>query len=773
MEQAVIKKELRVLMLEDTPTDAELMEHELRRANIVFTSKRVETRDVFVRALEEFHPDIVLSDYKLPDFDGMEALKIVRRDYPHVPVIMVTGALIDIEAVELIHAGARDYILKDRLARLGPAVQRALSAEQGIRARKMAEEKFRKISESAQDAIIMMGADQRISFWNTAAERIFGYTAAEAMGQELHTLLAPPRMHAAFAHGHTHFLQSGEGPVIGKLLELTALRKGGAEFPLELTVSAAQLNGEWHAIGIARDISQRKQMEQTVIENERKFRTLFETANDGIFLLDATGFVDCNQRGADLYGLAKEGIIRHSPDEFCLERQPDGRLSAEVAAEKNQAAMRGESTNFEWRAMRADNTTFDVDISLNRIEFGGAVYLQAVVRDITERKQAEIALRHANRALATLGAVNRQLVHATDENDLLQAICQAIVEQRGYRMAWVGYAQPDENRSVKVMASAGHEDGYLDTINITWAETERGMGPTGRAIRSGTTQLCQDFLNDPRHLPWLAVAQQRGYAASIALPLTKGVDVYGALTVYSDEINTFTPNEVALLEEMAGDLAFGVSALHIRHERDSALEKNRQQLTQLQDSLEDTVRAIAAIVEMRDPYTAGHQNRVADLAAAIARQMGLPDELVHAIHLAGAVHDLGKIQIPSEILSKPGKISNIEFSLIKTHAQAGYDILNGIRFPWPIAQMVWQHHERHDGSGYPQGLKGEDILLEARILAVADVVEAMYSHRPYRPGLGIEAALDEITRARGTRYDPQVVDACVALFREQGYSLAV
>jgi putative nucleotidyltransferase with HDIG domain len=182
------------------------------------------------------------------------------------------------------------------------------------------------------------------------------------------------------------------------------------------------------------------------------------------------------------------------------------------------------------------------------------------------------------------------------------------------------------------------------------------------------------------------------------------------------------------------------------------------------------VRAIAAIVEMRDPYTAGHQTRVADLAAAIARQMGLPDEQVHAIHLAGAVHDLGKIQIPSEILSKPGKISDIEFSLIKTHAQAGYDILKGIRFPWPIAQMVYQHHERHDGSGYPQGLKGEDILLEARILAVADVVEAMYAHRPYRPGLGLDAALAEITTLRGITFDPKVVDACVTVFREQHYN---
>ena len=266
-------------------------------------------------------------------------------------------------------------------------------------------------------------------------------------------------------------------------------------------------------------------------------------------------------------------------------------------------------------------------------------------------------------------------------------------------------------------------------------------------------------------------AFKRGYAASIALPLLKGdKTVFGSLTVYAAEANTFTSTEIDLLEEMAADLAFGVLTMHTRHERDLALLKNQQQLVQLQNNLEDTVKAIATIVEMRDPYTAGHQVRVADLAVAIAKQMELPNEQIHAIHLAGMVHDVGKIKVPAEILSKPGRINDLELGLIKVHAQAGYDILKGIDFPWPIAQMVLQHHERFDGSGYPQGLKGDDILLEARILSVADVVEAMSSHRPYRPGLGNDAAMEEITKNRGKFYDPQVVDACLALFREQHYA---
>lgn len=192
----------------------------------------------------------------------------------------------------------------------------------------------------------------------------------------------------------------------------------------------------------------------------------------------------------------------------------------------------------------------------------------------------------------------------------------------------------------------------------------------------------------------------------------------------------------------------------------------------LKKNLLDSVAVLAAIVEMRDPYTAGHQRRVSEIAVAIANIMQLTQMQIEGIHLAGIVHDIGKIQVPAEILVKPGALSDLEYMLIKAHSQNGYDLLKTVDYPWPISQIVLQHHERLDGSGYPQGLTGDEILLEARIIAVADVVESMTSHRPYRPSLGIDAALEEIEHNRGIRYDPVVVDACVNLFREQGYKLA-
>ncbi len=203
----------------------------------------------------------------------------------------------------------------------------------------------------------------------------------------------------------------------------------------------------------------------------------------------------------------------------------------------------------------------------------------------------------------------------------------------------------------------------------------------------------------------------------------------------------------------------------LSEERESQLRKEAEHLRQLHETLLESVTAIAATVEMRDPYTSGHQRRVADLAVEIGRQMGCTEDVLEGLRIAAVMHDLGKVRIPSEILSKPGRLDKEEFDLIKTHARASYDILKNIHFPWPIADIVYQHHERLDGSGYPRGLKAPEILLESMILIVADVVESMSTPRPYRRALGLEAAIREIEAGKGVKYDPSTVDACLAVCR--------
>ncbi len=640
-------KVLRVLILEDSPTDAELMERELRRAGLLFVAQRVDTEEAFVRALDDFHPDVILADYKLPAFSGRTALNIERRKHPEIPVVMVTGALPDTEAVELLNAGAKDYVLKDRMARLAPAVQRVISAEQGIRARKAAEHALR--------------------------------------------------------------------------------------------------------------------------ESEAKFRTLVETTSDWIWEIDEHGiYTYCSPQVYDLLGYTAEEVIGKSPFDF---------MPPEEVARVREIFNAFVSDRKPFRLM--ENASVRKDGRVIWLETGGVPIFdgqgilrgyRGIDRDITERKQAERELQRLNRALHALSSGNHALVHAENEQELLENMCRAVTET-GYVLAWVGYVLHDDKKSVAPIAVAGEGKGYVEGLHITWGDVPLGQGPTGTAVRTGQTQFTYDIRNDHRMGPWQEAAAKYGYASSIALPLKQDGIAFGTLTIYSAEPAAFGTDEVALLEEMAGDLSFGIMSLRTRSERNKAVAERQHYADQLRSGLEKALEAISALVELRDPYTAGHQRIVAQLAVAIAREMGLPEEQVHGLRLAGIVHDLGKIRIPVEILSKPGVLSDIELNLIRTHPQAGYDALKGIEFPWPIANIIWQHHERLDGSGYPRGLKNGDILLEAQILAVADVVVSITTHRPYRPALGMDAALKEITDNCGKLFNPQVVDACVRLIKEKGYTV--
>jgi HD-GYP domain-containing protein (c-di-GMP phosphodiesterase class II) len=265
-------------------------------------------------------------------------------------------------------------------------------------------------------------------------------------------------------------------------------------------------------------------------------------------------------------------------------------------------------------------------------------------------------------------------------------------------------------------------------------------------------------------VPWRSEALKRGYKSSIALPFSLFNGTIACLAIYSANFDVWSVPERKILQEIAADISFGLKSIRTEI-------ANIKHQANLRDSLEQTIQVIADTIDERDPYTAGHQRRVAKISSRIALELGLSPDFIHGLHLAATIHDLGKIGVPIEILVKPRPLSVMEFGLIKEHTNIGFNILKGINFPWPIAQIILQHHERIDGSGYPLGLKGDDLLLESKILAIADVVEAMASHRPYREALGIEAAMNEITAHRGIAFDEQVVDACLRIFHEQGYKI--
>lgn len=242
------------------------------------------------------------------------------------------------------------------------------------------------------------------------------------------------------------------------------------------------------------------------------------------------------------------------------------------------------------------------------------------------------------------------------------------------------------------------------------------------------------------------------------------------LDLISGDGSSTTAEMRVMQTEWEGETAYLASLRDITERKLMQLEL-QDNLDDLKQAVNGTIKAIASTVEMRDPYTSGHQQRVAILARAIAKEINISSDQAEGVFMASAIHDIGKISLPAEILSKPVKLSDIEVQMIQSHSQVGYDILKGIDFPWPIADIVLQHHERMDGSGYPHKLAGDEILLEARILGVADVVETMASHRPYRPSIGLDKALEEIVQNKTVLYDPQVVDACVKLFTAKGFEL--
>jgi PAS domain S-box-containing protein len=513
-----------------------------------------------------------------------------------------------------------------------------------------------------------------------------------------------------------------------------------------------------HFVAIFDVITERKKAEEALKNEAIRRRILMESSRDGIAIINQDyKIIEANACFSGMIGYTPEETLNlHVWDFEALMSEEDVRKSFADVASVN--------TTIETRHRRKNGTIYDAEVSISGSVVNNEPMTFTIIRDITERKKTQTSLSRANRALKMLSAVNIALVHAENENTLLQAVTNIIVKQAGYSLSVVVYADDNARKSITPMAGAGmEENSYYWVEQITWDDTENGQLPVSLAIRSGETQVCRNISCTIGFKPWKETALTQGYTANIALPLSDGKKTFGALCIYSSEENAFEEDEIQLLEELANDLAYGIINLRTRVEHE-------QHAILLRQSMAQSIQAIAATVEARDPYTAGHQERVGELATAIAQEMGLSEEQIQGIHFAAIIHDLGKIHIPSEILSKPGKLSDIEFMLIQTHPQAGYNILKDIKFPWPIADIILQHHEKLDGSGYPQGLKEKQILLEAKIVCVADVVEAMSSHRPYRSGLGIEKALNEIKRGRGIEYDPSVVDACLKLFAKKEFA---
>lgn len=511
------------------------------------------------------------------------------------------------------------------------------------------------------------------------------------------------------------------------------------------------------------------------IMSERRLRSMADNVPEMLYQMvrypdGTTRFTYVSKGARGVLGLAPDELLREAAL-FDAGLHPDERAEYEQALAAAGKEPQRLYQSFRWLGGGEAEVKYILLNAMPSNQSDGSVVWDGAIQDITERKRSEEALRRVNRALKTLSSCNMALVHAESENQLLEAICRIIVNVGGYHVAWAGLVGKEGFSVMAPMVKAGPGDRLEIQERFELDRAQLCGCLAGEAIASGQPQVVQYQQPGAACEHCRAEAERLGVVAGASFPLHRGTQILGALTIYAVESGAFDQEELKLLDELASDLAFGIRWLRTRAEREQLDEERKRYHARLEQGMEATIQAIAATIEMRDPYTAGHQRRVADLAMHIARELGLPEEEITGIFLAATIHDIGKIHIPAEILSYPGKLPSIEYALIQMHPMVGYEILKGVEFPWPLAEFVRQHHERLDGSGYPQQLKGEQILLGARIISVADVVEAITTHRPYRPALGIDEALAEITRNSGTLYEPDVVNACVRLFRDKGYSL--
>ena len=465
-------------------------------------------------------------------------------------------------------------------------------------------------------------------------------------------------------------------------------------------------------------------------------------------LRDGTGqVIDCNERAERLFESSREDLLSDDPlrvtwnpvhedgTPFAREELPS------VAALRTGDVIYGVVQGIE--IPNGEQRWFSVN-AYPIIRRGAVRGVLLAYLDATDR----VRRGHVVTMLLDLHQLGAEVISTSAA---LGHLCSALVANAQFALVWVGIARDEPEGQVDIVESAGVQT-YVTANMVSWSSSSAtGNGPVGTAFRSGSAVVVGDLLAAAQMSPWRDRVVRHGLRSMAVIPFSPGGE-RAVLAVYSRHRNAFDELTVSGLESVVREvervIAHGASVI------------------ELAAALSGTLTALARITEARDPYTAGHQSRVGSLAAAIAGRMGLESTLVDRILGAGAVHDVGKVALSSEILIKPSRLTDLEYRMIQRHALIGYEILSEASLPWPIPEVALQHHERLNGSGYPHALVGDDIILPARIVAVADVVEAMSNHRPYRPAIGLEQALDQVASNAGVLYDAEAVRHCLAAFED-------
>jgi PAS domain S-box-containing protein/putative nucleotidyltransferase with HDIG domain len=489
--------------------------------------------------------------------------------------------------------------------------------------------------------------------------------------------------------------------------------KDGREVWLNIICKKIDYQGRVAGLVALREVTDRKRAEERLLASQERNRLLIENANEAIVVIQDEVLKFANPKTQELFGCpAQELVLKPVMDII----HPEDRR---MVMGQHFKRLQGDEVAraYEFRIVDKAGNTKWVELNGVLLAWGERPADLCFIRDITQRKLAEESLHQSEERFRNLVENTSDWVWEVDTSGIYTYVGPRVRDILGY--------EPEE---------------------VVGKTTFHFMTPQESARVAGIFESC---VTTRTHFAFVesVCLHKDGHAVFVEKSAVPFFDAAGSVCGYRGIDRDIT-------------------------DRKQAEQQLQDSYKRLEGTLDGVIQAMALTVETRDRHTAGHQRRVTELAHAIARQLGLPRERSRAVRIAGLLHDLGKITIPTEILSKPGRLTDIEFAIIRTHPKAGYDILKSIEFPWPVADIVVQHHERMDGSGYPSGLKGDQTALEARILAVADVVEAMASHRPYRPALGIDRALEEIISNRGRLYDANVVDSCLFVFNKGSFRFA-
>jgi len=637
---------------------------------------------------------------------------------------------------------------------------------QDITERKQAEEKLKDSEEYLQllfdyapDAYYISDLKGNFIDCNKEAERLTGYKKEELIGKNFLKLkmLSPadiPKEAKLFTEELSE-LPTGTG-------ELVLSRKDNAKVTVEISAYLVKNKGRTLVLGIARDITERKKAEIAIVYEQSLLHALMDNIPDFIYFKDEKNrFVRVNKTSAEDRGVTPEDFIGKTDFDIFTEEAAKKCFADDDRVMKTGKPLINSIEKITY--LNGMERWFSATKVPRYDEKGKIIGTIGITRDITERKQAEERIKHLNLVLYAIRKVNQLIVKEKNRERLLEGACNNLIKTRGYYHTQIVLL--DKEGKIDTYTEAGLGKDFLPLVKLL----KKGETiPCGRlALKQRDVVIIKDPASTCPDCPLVQVCSARGSAMTVRLE-NKG-KIYGIMSVSIPAYFITDKEEQALFKEVTGDIALGLYSIEMGKKLDKQTHDLQQSYQRIKRAMDATVETMSKILEAKDPYTAGHQQRVSQLATAIAKELNLSQDKVEGIRIASLIHDIGKIGLPTEILSKPSKLTDIEFSLIKEHSQIGYDILKSIDFSYPVANIVLQHHERLNGSGYPNHLKGDQIFLEARIIGVADVVEAMSSHRPYRPALGIDKALEEISKNKGILYDPEVVDACLKLFKEKGF----